>query len=78
VRPTFPMLYLSLLRYLQCVIDLDPKVSNGALQLGMTEQELDGPEVLGSLIDQCRLGPSHRVRAIDRRCTILAYWRVET
>lgn len=43
VRPTSPVLYLGLLGNLQCVIDLDPKVSNGALQLDMTEQELDGP-----------------------------------
>ncbi len=43
VRPTFQVLDLSLLRDLQRVIDLDPKVSNGALQLAMAEQELDGP-----------------------------------
>lgn len=43
VRPTFPVLDFSLLRNFQCVIDLDPKVSNSALQLGMTEQQLDCP-----------------------------------
>jgi hypothetical protein len=32
------MLNLFLLGYLQCVIDLDSKVSNGALPLGMTGQ----------------------------------------
>jgi hypothetical protein len=67
VRPTLPLLLdFSLLRYLQCVIYLDPKVSNSALQLAMAKQELDGPQVLGSLVDQCRLSPSHGVRAIDR------------
>jgi hypothetical protein len=43
VRPAIPQLDLGLLRNLQGVIDLDPKVSNGALQLGMAEQQLDGP-----------------------------------
>ena len=42
VRPTFQVLNLSLLRDLQCVIHLDPEVSNSALQLAMAEQELDG------------------------------------
>lgn len=43
VRPTLPLLDFSLLRYFQRIIDLDPKISNRAFQLGMTEQELDGP-----------------------------------
>lgn len=43
VRPTLPLLDFSLLRYFQRIIDLDPKISNRALQLGMAEQELDGP-----------------------------------
>lgn len=38
-----PLLDFSLLRDLQRIIDLDPKVSNRTLQLGMAEQELDGP-----------------------------------
>ena len=37
VRLTCQALDLCLLRDLQCVIDLDPKVSDGALQLGMTK-----------------------------------------
>ncbi len=40
----------------------DSRVSNGALQFGMTKQELDSPQVLGSLTDQRRLGPPHAVR----------------
>jgi hypothetical protein len=35
VRPAFPALNLGLLRDLQRVIDLDTKVSDGTLQLGM-------------------------------------------
>lgn len=46
VRPAFQLLDLGLLRDLQRVIYLDPKVSNGAFQLGMTEQDLDCPWVL--------------------------------
>ena len=42
MRPTLQLLNLGLLRDLQRVIYLDPKVSNRALQLGMTEQDLDG------------------------------------
>ena len=37
------------------------------VQLGVTKQELHRPQVLGSFVDQCRLGPSHAVRAIGRR-----------
>ena len=61
------LLDFGVLRNLQGIIDLDPKVSHGTFELGMTEQELDSPQVLGSLVDQRRLGPSHAVRAIDRR-----------
>ena len=43
VRPALRLLDLSLLRDLQRVIYFDPKVSNRAFQLGMTEQDLDGP-----------------------------------
>ena len=45
VQPTFQVLDFSLLRDFQRVIDLDPKVSNHTLQLGMAEQELDGQEL---------------------------------
>ena len=43
VRPSLQMLDLGLLRDLQGVIYLDPKVSDGAFQLAMPEQELHGP-----------------------------------
>ena len=46
MRPAFPILDLGLLGDLQGVIDLDTKVSDGALQFCLTEQELDGPQVL--------------------------------
>ena len=34
--------YLGLLRDRQCVFDLNPDVADGALELGVAEQELDG------------------------------------
>ncbi len=37
------LLDLGLLRNLECVIDLYPKVPYGALQFAMAKQELDGP-----------------------------------
>jgi hypothetical protein len=49
VRPTFQVLDVGLLRNLRRVIDLDPKVSNSALQLGMTK-----PELNGALIDPAK------------------------
>jgi hypothetical protein len=45
VRPTLQALNLSLLGGLQRVIDLDAKVSNSVLQLGLTEQELVEREI---------------------------------
>ena len=40
-------LYLGLLRDLQCVLDLNSEVSDGALELAVAEKQLDGPEVPG-------------------------------
>ena len=60
-------LELDLLRDAESILDLDPEVPNGALQLRMAEQELDGSQVPGFLIDLRRLGSSHRMRAICRR-----------
>ena len=52
---------------LQCVVDLDPEVLHGRLQIGVPEEQPDGTKVLGAPIDQRRLGPSHGVRAVVRR-----------
>ena len=67
VQPGRRSLNFGLFRDLQRVIYLDSKVSDGALQLGMAEQDLHGPQVLRALIDQRCLSSPHRVRAIDRR-----------
>ena len=55
---------LSLLRDFQGIVDLDAKVSDCRLQLGMTKQKLNGPQVLRTLVDQRRLRSAHRMRAI--------------
>src|ERR1700687_2267177 len=49
-------LHLSLLRDLQRVVDLDSEVSDGALQFAMAKEKLDGPEIPGPPVDQCRFG----------------------
>ena len=56
-----------LLGYLQRVIDLNAEVSDGAFQLGVPKQKLNGAQILRPLVDQRRFGPSHRVRPIGRR-----------
>ena len=45
------------------VIDLDAKVPDRALHLGMAEEQLNHAEVSGSPIDQSRLGSTQRVSA---------------
>ena len=60
-------LNLSLLRDLQGVIYFNTEIPNGAFQLGVAQQKLDGPQIFGPLVNECRLGPPHGVRAIDRR-----------
>ena len=55
---------LGLLGDLERVVDLNPQISHRRLQLRVPEQELHGPEVLGALVDQRRLGAPHRMRAV--------------
>ena len=61
----FP-LDLGLLRNFQGVVDLNAEIPHSALQLRMTEQELNSPQVLGALVNWRRLGPPHRMSAVDR------------
>jgi len=49
------------------VIDLDAEIADGALDLGVAEQELNGSKVPGSSVDHGRLGPPERVRAEFQR-----------
>lgn len=50
------------LRDLDGVVDLNSEVAYRALDLGMSEQQLDGPQVAGPSIDQRGLGSPQRVR----------------
>ena len=47
---------LNLFRYQKGIVDLDPKLPNSALNLGVTQQELNSPEIAGSPIDHRRFG----------------------
>jgi hypothetical protein len=49
---------------LEGVIDLDTEVSHGRLELGVPEEQLNGPQVLRAPVDQYCLGPAHRVRPV--------------
>ena len=62
-----PDFNLSLFGDLQCVVHLDAQISHRRLKLGMSEQQLDGPQILRAPINQSRLGSPHRVRAVARR-----------
>ena len=41
------------------LVDLDSEVSDGALQFAMAKEKLDGPEIPGPPVDQCRFGTPH-------------------
>ena len=47
-------LYLHLLCDLQGVAHLNPQVADGAFELGVSQQEMNRPEILGALVDQRR------------------------
>ena len=66
MRPYRKPLDFGLFRDFQRVIYLDSKVSDGTLQLGMAEENLDGPQVFRAFVDQRGLCSPHRVRTIDR------------
>ena len=54
---------LNLLRYRERVIDLNAQISDGAFDLCVAEQELDGPKTAGAPIDQRRLRSSEGMGA---------------
>ena len=55
---------VELLGNIESVIEFDAEVSDGAFHLGMSEQQLDRPEIAGLAIDQGSLGAPQGVRAI--------------
>ena len=56
---------VNLFRYRKRIIHFDAKVSDGAFDLGVAEQELDGPQIAGSAVDQRCFCSPQRVRAKD-------------
>jgi len=58
---------VDLFSYREGIIDLDAEVSDGAFDFGVTEQELHGPQVLGSTINKCRLRSPQRMGAKELR-----------
>jgi hypothetical protein len=56
-----------LLGYRQSIINLDTKIANRALDLGMAKEQLDGPQIAGAAIDHGGLGPPQGMRAEQAR-----------
>jgi hypothetical protein len=52
---------IDLFGYREGIIDFDPEVSDGAFDFGVAKQELHGPQVASSAVDQRRLGSSQRM-----------------
>jgi hypothetical protein len=59
VMPVADCLELDLFSHIQRVIHLDPEISDCALQLHVTEEDLHGAKVAGLAVDQGRLGTTH-------------------
>lgn len=60
-----PALDLRLLGHLQRVVNLDPEVPHGALQLGMPKQQLNRAKVLRATVDQGSLGAAQGVGPVS-------------
>jgi hypothetical protein len=54
------------LRDAERVINLDPEITHGALQLRVTKQQLHCPQIAGLLVNLFRLRSAQRVRAVCR------------
>ena len=46
------------------LLNVDTEVSNGALNLGVAEEDLDCSQIAGRLVDDRRLGSAQRMRAV--------------
>ena len=55
---------VELLGNIEGVIEFDTKVSHRAFDLGMSEQQLNRPEIAGLAVDQGCLGPPQGVRPV--------------
>jgi hypothetical protein len=52
---------VNLFRDRESVIHLDAEISDGTLDLGVTQKELHGSQVAGSAMDQGQLGSAKRM-----------------
>ena len=52
---------VNLFSYRKRVIDLNAEISDRALDFGVAQQDLDGPEIAGAFVYQRRLGPAQRM-----------------
>jgi len=53
---------INLFRYCQSIVYFDPEISDGAFDLGVAKQKLDGPEIAGATVDQGSCRASERMR----------------
>lgn len=51
----------------QCIFDIHAQVVDRALDLGMPEQDLYGPQIAGLLVDDRSLGPGQGMSSIILR-----------
>ncbi|SMD14315.1 hypothetical protein SAMN06297251_1418 [Fulvimarina manganoxydans] len=58
------ILYLGPFGKGQSIFDIDAKIANGALDLRMTEKDLNRSQVAGRLLDNRRLRPAERMRSV--------------
>lgn len=61
---SYPWSDLGLFSHLKSIVYLDPKIPDGALQLSVAQQQLYGPEILRSAVDERHLGSSHCVGTV--------------
>jgi hypothetical protein len=52
------------LRWRQGIVHIDAEVPDRILDVGVAEEDLHRPSIARCFVDQRRLGPVHRVRAI--------------
>ena len=57
---------VNLLGNIQGVVHLNSEISDGAFQLGVSEEKLDCTQVAGLPINLCRLRSAHGVRPVSR------------
>ena len=47
---------VNLFCYFKCIVNLDAEISDGTLDLGVSQQQLNCTQISGALVNHCRLG----------------------